>query len=144
MCLRLQVSAAETGTVVASFDSLSISVSQPIKLLPNQDNQPVTLQLSVPESLITLWWPTRFGPQQLYTLRVTYTPSAAHIQCRAVVGGQDQGMSGGINVAEAAVSPGTAEELDARVAQKRIDDVQVAQTCIKAAQSVLTRRVGFR
>lgn len=114
---------------------LNIAVSQPLTFTGPGLKQ-VSLQLSVPESRITLWWPVRFGSQQLYALKVIYTPSAPSITCHASRG--LQGMPGAEPVAAGAA------ELDAAMAQEHKDGVQAAQSCIMAAQSVLTRTVGFR
>jgi hypothetical protein len=82
-----------------------------------------------------------FGPQQLYTLKVTYTPSAPSIKCQMHASNDSQSLS----VAEfAAAGAESTAELDANLDQKHKDDLQAAKSCIMAAQSVLTRRVGFR
>jgi hypothetical protein len=131
----LQAPAAEAGTTVASFDSLGISVSQPVSFSEPGLKQ-VSLQLRVPESLITRWWPVGFGPQQLYALKITYTPSAPNIQCHA--------SNASLGLSDAELAAAGEAELDASLQQKRKDDLQAAKSCIMAAQSVLTRLVGFR
>lgn len=124
--LCMQAPAAESGTVMLSLPALKLSATQPVTFTAAGVSQS-TLRLNVSESTVTRWWPLNYGPQQLYDVWVDYTPTSPSITCR------------GSGVTDTTSSV-TSDSVAANKAQQEVD----VAACIRAAQSVVTRRIGFR
>jgi hypothetical protein len=124
-----QAPAAESGTVLLSLPSLNLSATQPFTFAAAGTRQ-VAVQLDVPESAVTRWWPVQHGPQQLYDVQVTYTPTSPSIACRS-------------SSSSTVVTNGPAN-VTGNVDVDALDQELNTVACIRAAQSSMSRRIGFR
>lgn len=121
--------------MVVSVPSLKLAASRPVSLAGPGLKQ-VSVQLDVAEAAVKRWWPLGYGTQQLYDLQVTYTPTSPTITCRG-----SKHTAGGLAAAEATGATINTHEMGN--AQQQQQEQEMAR-CIKAAQSSITRRVGFR